>query len=70
MLNKALLLRGIPEIIKFAEDIFIFDVAAGVPSEGRSANTARETANVPAEVVHLQEHRKKSTPHSLYYQYS
>lgn len=27
-----------PEIIKFAEDIFIFDVAAGVPSQGSSAN--------------------------------
>lgn len=69
-------LYGIPEIIQFAEDVFVFDVAAGVPSQRGSANAAGQAAHVPAEVIHLQstggqiplQHlcHQPSTPHSQY----
>ena len=43
----------LPEVIEFAEDLLVFDVAAHVPSQRRLADAAREAAPVPAQVVHL-----------------
>lgn len=36
------------EVIEFTENVFILNVAARVPSQGRSADTAGETADMPA----------------------
>jgi hypothetical protein len=41
-------LGNIPEVIEFTENVFILNVAARVPSQGRSADTAGETADMPA----------------------
>ena len=43
----------IPEVVEFAEDLLVFDVAAYVPSQRRLADAAREAATVPAQVVYL-----------------
>lgn len=68
--SEIIFLCGIPEIIQFAEDVFVFDVAAGVPSQRGSANTAGQAAHVPAEVIHLQstgdEHPSTPVPTTLY----
>lgn len=45
--------HNVPEIIQFAENVFVFNVTAGVPSQGGSADTAGETPDMPAQVIHL-----------------
>lgn len=44
---------SVPEVVEFTEDLFLFDVAADVAAEWRLTHAARETAHVPAHVVHL-----------------
>lgn len=43
-----------PEVIQLAEHLLLFDVAARVAAKRRLAHAARETAHMPAQVVHLQ----------------
>lgn len=45
--------HNLPEIIKFAENVFVFDITAGVPSQGGSADAAGKTADMPAQIIHL-----------------
>lgn len=44
-----------PEVVELAENLFILDVAADVAPQRRLTHTAGEAANMPAEVVHLEQ---------------
>ena len=54
-----------PEVVEFAEDLLVFDVAAHVPPQRRLADAAREAAAVPAQVVHLQSTTTYTESHSF-----
>lgn len=46
--------KRLPEIIHFAEDFFVFNVAAGVSAQGSPADRASQTADMPDQIIHLQ----------------
>lgn len=44
---------ALPEIIQFAKDFFVFNVAAVVLAERRSADWTFQTTQVPVQVINL-----------------
>lgn len=43
----------LPEIIEFAVDFLVFDVAAAVLAQGRAAHRTLQAAQVPVQVIDL-----------------
>lgn len=51
----------LPEIIHFAEDLLVLDVAAAVLTQRRPAHGALQAARVPGQVVHLHAETDRQT---------
>ena len=46
---------NLPKVVKFAEDLFFFDVATGMTAKRCLAHATGETTHMPAQVVNLNE---------------
>lgn len=47
----------LPEVVQFAENLPLFDIAAHVSPEWRLAHAAWQAADMPAQIVHLEGER-------------
>lgn len=49
----------LPEVVKLAIHLFIFDVTAHVSPQRGFTHTTKEAAHMPTQVVHLQERQRQ-----------